>query len=595
MAVAGQYDFLFAIGMLFAFLDAWNIGANDVANSFATSVSSRSLTLMQAMIIASFMEFGGAVLVGGRVADTIRNKIVLVENFENQPYVLMLGMVCALVGSSTWLTIATSIGMPVSTTHCIVGGVIGMGVATLGADGIVWGWKGKGVAQIIASWFVAPAIAGGFATIIFLITKYAVLKRKNPLKWGFLMVPMYFGLTSGILTMVIVWKGAPNLHLDKWNDNQVIACVLGVTFTVIALCLLFFVPYLHRLLVKEDWTLKWYHIFLGPLLYKRGPVPEAPEGTQVNVIQDYYRGHATRADLEAANIKSSTIADMEQLKREKDARDNGGEIPARDDDSIDGQKQVVIDSDKEVAARRDTRSLRSIEVEDAGPWYKPKNLSKILVDAFLHGVRKDVVEEQSKASRLAGNIHDVHARAAHFDNKTEHLYSFLQVLTAATASFAHGANDVSNAVGPLSTIYLVWHTGKIGKKADVPIWVLAYGGAAIIIGLWTYGYNIMRNMGNRLTLQSPSRGFSMELGAAVTVVMATRLSLPISTTQCIVGATMGVALCNGDVKALNWRMVAWCYAGWIITLPVAGVIAGCLMGIIINAPTWVPPAHIKGL
>lgn len=458
-----------------------------------------------------------------------------------------------------------------------------MGIATLGADGVVWGWEGKGVAQIFASWFIAPAISGGFAAIIFLITKYGVLKRENPLKWGFIMVPMYFGLTSGILTMVIVWKGAPNLKLDSWGTGQIVGCVLGVAFAVIALCLLFFVPYLHRLLVKEDWTLKWYHIFLGPLLYKRGPVPEAPEGTQVNIVQDYYRGHATRADLEAANIKASTIADLEHLKRQKDARDNGGEVPARDFDSIEAEK-------REANTDHNSKSLSAVENEDAGPWYLPKNLLKIIIDAVMHGVRKDVIAEQSKESRLAGNLADTHARAAHFDNKTEHLYSFLQVLTAATASFAHGANDVSNAVGPLSTIYLVWNSGTIAKKADVPIWILCYGGAAIVIGLWTYGYNIMRNLGNRLTLQSPSRGFSMELGAAVTVVMATRLSLPVSTTQCIVGATMGVALCNGDLKALNWRMVAWCYAGWIITLPIAGIISGCLMGIIINAPHWTPPA-----
>ena len=116
MAVLHQYDYIFAIGMLFAFLDAWNIGANDVANSFATSVSSRSLTMKQAMLIATVMEFAGAVLVGSRVADTIRSKILSVSAFEQQPAILMLGMMCALVGSSTWLTVATKMGLPVSTT-----------------------------------------------------------------------------------------------------------------------------------------------------------------------------------------------------------------------------------------------------------------------------------------------------------------------------------------------------------------------------------------------------------------------------------------------------------------------------------------------
>jgi len=119
----------------------------------------------------------------------------------------MLGMMCALVGSSTWLTIATSIGLPVSTTHCIVGAVVGMGIAAVGVDGVTWGWNGKGVAQICASWVIAPAIAGAFAAVVFTITKYGVLKRNNPLRWGLIMVPIYFAFTSAILTMVIVWKG----------------------------------------------------------------------------------------------------------------------------------------------------------------------------------------------------------------------------------------------------------------------------------------------------------------------------------------------------------------------------------------------------
>ena len=138
----------------------------------------------------------------------------------------------------------------------------------------------------------------------------------------------------------------------------------------------------------------------------------------------------------------------------------------------------------------------------------------------------------------------------------------------------------------MAAVYLIWSTGTLASKSPVPIWILIYGGAAISIGLWTYGYNIMRNLGNRLTLHSPSRGFSMELGSAVTVVMATRLALPISTTQCIVGATVGVGLCAGTYKSINWRMVLWIYGGWVITLPITGIISGCLMGIIINAPQW---------
>lgn len=573
-----QYDYIFAIGMIFSFLDAWNIGANDVANSFATSVSSRSLTLKQAMMVATVMEFTGSVAVGARVADTIRSKILKVAQFEKNPEVLMLGMMCALIGSSTWLSIATKLGLPVSTTHCIVGGVIGMGIASLGTSGVVWGWDGKGVAQIVASWAIAPAISAAFGAIIFSITKYAVLKRSNPLKWGFFLVPIYFAFTSGILTMVVVWKGAQTVDLSEWGPGQLAGCILGVAFGVALLVSIFFVPFLKRKLVDEDWTLRWYHVVLGPALLYRGPVPAPPH--EVQIIQDYYRGHATKEDLQNANLNATTIKDMEHLKANHDLQ-AAGTSKMKDIEAVGGTVSIPeSETDRE-------RDLAALEKEDAGPWYLPRNLGRIIWKGFMHGVEKDVVAEQaqnSKSGALVGNIAEMHARAAHFDNKTEHLYSFLQVLTAATASFAHGANDVSNAVGPLATIFLIWNTGKVSSKAPVPIWILVYGGAAIVIGLWTYGYNIMRNLGNRLTLHSPTRGFSMELGAATTVVMATRLALPVSTTQCIVGSTMGVALCNGDLKALNWRIVAWCYMGWIITLPIAGIISGCVMGIIINAP-----------
>lgn len=575
-AISSQYDYIFALTLIFAFLDAWNIGANDVANSFATSVSSRSLTLRQAMMIATVMEFTGAVTVGARVSDTIRSKIVNVDIFTEQPIVLMLGMLCAIIGSSTWLTVATIMGLPVSTTHCIIGGVIGMGIAAGGIDGVSWSWEKKGVAQVVSSWVIAPAIAGAFAAIIFSITKYGVLKRSNPLKWGFVMVPVYFGFTSGILTMLIVWKGAPSLNLDKWNTAQICGTIFGVSAAVMLLVITFFLPWLHRKLVMDDWTIEWRHLPLGPMLLKRGPVPPPPEGINVQVVQDYYRGHATLADLEAAKMHPDTISTMEHLKSNKLAMEGG--MISREKETA-GSKQQV-----------NTNSLEQLERDDAGPWYLPKNLPTALKKAFLHGVSKDIVEEQKKGSNmLTRNLEDVIARGAHYDNKAEHLYSFLQVLTAATSSFAHGANDVSNAVGPLATVYLIWSSGTLAKKSPVPVWVLVYGGTGIVIGLWTYGYNIMRSLGNRLTLHSPTRGFSMELGSAMTVVFATRMAIPISTTQCIVGATMGVALCNGDIRALNWRMVAWCYAGWIITLPIAGLISGCLMGIIINAPHWDGP------
>ncbi|GMF02219.1 unnamed protein product [Ambrosiozyma monospora] len=202
-----------------------------------------------------------------------------------------------------------------------------------------------------------------------------------------------------------------------------------------------------------------------------------------------------------------------------------------------------------------------------------------------HCVRWDVIEQQVyDSSILSHGVENIHARSRHYDIKVEHVFSMLQAITACTMSFAHGSNDISNAAGPLSTIYLVWTTNTTTKKADVPIWVLCFTAASLCVGLWTLSYKIMANLGNKLILQSPSRGFCIELGAAITVVMATRLSIPVSTTQIATGCTVFVGLCNMDWRAINWRVVAWCYLGWLITLPVAGLIAGILNGIIINAP-----------
>ncbi|KIV92870.1 hypothetical protein PV10_04134 [Exophiala mesophila] len=581
MVALPQYDYIFAFAMIFSFLDAWNIGANDVANSFATSVSSRSLTMLQAMVIATVCEFGGAVLAGARVSGTIKNGIIRVNDFTENPSVLMLGMLCALVGSSLWLTLATKIGLPVSTSHSIVGGIIGTGFATLGASGVNWSWKG--VSQVFAAWGIAPGIAGGFAAIIFLITKYAVLERKNSLRNGLWMVPVYFGVTAAVLTMSIVWKGAASLNLDDWGAGETAGTIFGTAAGVVLLYAIFLLPFLYRRLVMEDWTLKSWEVIKGPLLWRRGPVPPIPEGHAGAVIQDYYRGHnfgtpGAEVPADGSLEPSPAAGGLKEAQAGADGAASNSSIEEKGPGGLDPYLSL-----------EDRSKLKAQEY----PWKTPRGFWDRCVYYFMRGVNRDIVEEQTSAKPkgfaaniLAKDLSKIHVHVPHYDNKTEHLYSFLQVMTAAVASFGHGANDVSNAVGPLSAIYGIWQTNEASSRSEVPIWILAYGGAAISIGLWMYGYNMMRNLGNRLTLHSPSRGFSMELGAALTVVIATRLALPISTTQCITGATVGVGLCSGTLRAINWRMIAWIYMGWFITLPVAATISGGLMAIIINAPRW---------
>lgn len=171
------------------------LGANDVANSFATSVSSRSLTLKQAMMIASVCEFAGSVAVGDRVAETVRNKIVDPRHFEDHPQVLLLSLMCAIIGSSVFLTFATRYGMPVSTTHSIVGGMVGAATASIGIDKVNWSWRG--VPQVFAAWVVAPGIAGVFGGILFFFTKRMVLVKPAAVRRAFYSIPFYTFLTVG--------------------------------------------------------------------------------------------------------------------------------------------------------------------------------------------------------------------------------------------------------------------------------------------------------------------------------------------------------------------------------------------------------------
>ena len=350
-------------------------------------------------------------------------------------------------------------------------------------------------------------------------------------------VPFFFGVTSGICTMLIVWKGAANLDLDDWGTAPTVGTIFGVAVGVGLLSIVFLLPYIHVKLVREDWQLKQWQVIQGPLLLRRPMSPPMPEG--VRLIPDYYAGHKTRDELDTqgSNTSQETRTDGESLGKHKahtGEKDTGS--------SSESDRDIIIpDETKLQAAIGGVQGHASTLTAAQGKWWEPVNLLKSAKYAFFRGVKMDVVEEQSHGAAneikfiqkllIGKGMEDKHARVAHFDNKVEHLYSFLQVMTAMTASFAHGANDVSNAMGPLSAIYNIWVTGTTGEDSPVPIWVLVFGGAAIAIGLWTYGYNLMRNLGNRITLHSPARGFCMELAAAITVVLATRLALPVSTTQ----------------------------------------------------------------
>ncbi|KAK1927683.1 phosphate transporter [Papiliotrema laurentii] len=572
MAALPQWDYIFVIALLFAALDAYNIGANDVANSFATSVSSRSLSLRQACFLAAICEFLGAVLVGAKVAGTIKNSIISLDVFEGNAGVAMLAFTCALVASATWLMIATKNSWPVSTTYSLVSALAGVGVAVGGWDAPNWGWNGsKGLGAIWAGMGIAPAISAGFAATVYLITKFAVLDRENSIKKALMISPIYFFTVTAVLTMSIVYKGSPELKLDKLPGTTIALAIVLTSLVISILSMIFWLPYVYVKVVRKDHTIRWYHFFYGPLLWKR-PAPEVDENAQF--VPDYrVRDRDTPAKpVQPGSATASNSGDVE-TKSDPEA----GSVGQSNESQIPATQAPLEEVEKD-------------EHKIEGYWWTPKNLYIIfrykIIQGLLHGSSVDIHKMQTEGGSAAANarLAKMHERSNQYPNETEHLYSFLQVLTACTNSFAHGANDVSNAIGPFAAVYYIWQNGTFGKNTPTPTWILAFGGAMIVIGLATYGYKIMAAIGNRITLMSPSRGFSMELGASITVLLASQYGIPVSTTMCIIGATIGVGVVSSGPAGVNWRAIGWVFLGWVLTVPIAGISAGCLMGIILNAP-----------
>ncbi|CAI7612676.1 unnamed protein product [Penicillium palitans] len=591
-----QYDYIFAIGTLFAMLDAFNNGANDVANSWATSVSSRSISYRQAMVLGTIFEFVGAVAVGARTADTIKNGIIPNSAFQGNAGVQMLAFTCALAAASSWVMWCTKNSAHVSSTYSLISAVAGVGVATVGASQVQWGWNdGKGLGAIFAGLGMAPVISGCFGAIIFLLIKYLVHVRRNPISWAVWSAPFFFLVAATICTLSIVYKGSPNLGLNKKPGWYVAAVTMGTGGGVCLLSAIFFVPFLHARVIKKDSSVKWWMVIQGPLLFTR-PVPTDSEVAKVPnyaVVQDEPEYPEPQLPVDEKEPKAGVASIPGSTEEQSFDRLEANQLTYR---------EVMAQSDNRHNAKLlESRgpigwAMRLLRDNPMGPGeiYEFRNMKRmakripaIITVGLLYGFHYDIHTAQSgnEGTPEGERMKRVYANAEKYPNEVEHTYSFIQVITACTASFAHGANDIGNSVGPWAAIYSAWSTGTpAASKSPVPIWQLAVLAICISIGLCTYGYNIMKVMGNKITYHSPSRGSSMEMGAAITVLVFSQYSLPVSTSMCITGATVGVGLCNGTYKAVNWQRVGLLLAAWIMTIPIAGTIGGCLMGLILNAP-----------
>ncbi|KAF2657687.1 phosphate transporter [Lophiostoma macrostomum CBS 122681] len=601
-----QYTYVFVIGTFFAMLDAYNNGANDVANAWATSVSSRSISYRQAMVFGTVFEMLGAITVGARTADTIKNGIIPNSAFKGDAGVQMLAFTCALAAASSWVMWCTRNSAHVSSTYSLISAVAGVGVATVGAANVQWGWNGgKGLGAIFAGLGMAPAISGGFGATIFMLIKLIVHIRKNPVPWAVYTSPFFFLIAGTICTLSIVYKGSPNLGLNKKPSWYVATVTMGTGGGVCLLAALFFVPFVHAKVIKKDYTVKWWMFIQGPLLLKREPPADASEAKVPNyaVIQeDEFDDAATpRSGSDSEYGNSPKIPAEDQITPEEKEQYTRHATKATEVKQL-TYKELAAEGERRLHAKLLTKrgpigwGMRALRDNPMGPGeiYELNNMKiaikripAMITVGLLYGMHYDIHAAQTgvQGTPEGARMQRVYANAEKYPNEVEHTYSFVQILTACTASFAHGANDIGNSVGPWAVIYGAWSTGNAAAaKAPVPVWQLAVLSATISLGLITYGYNIMKVMGNKITYHSPSRGCSMEMGAAITVLVFSQFSLPVSTSMCITGATVGVGLCNGTLKAVNFQRVGLLVLAWIMTIPIAGMLGGVLMGLFLNAP-----------
>jgi len=463
---------LIILALVISFYMAWNIGANDVANAMGTSVGSGALTLKQAILVAVIMEFAGAFLVGSHVTNTVRKGIIDPVVFSGDPNSYIYGMIAALLAAGTWLNIASYKGWPVSTTHSIVGAVLGFGIIFSGFSSIHW----SKVSQIAASWVVSPLLSGTISFLIFCLLRKVIFDSKTPVLAAKRITPFLVFFVVGILTLVLVFKGLKNLHLDlPLSQALILASLVGL---------------------------------LGALI---------------------------------------SIPLVNKVKTPK----------------YENEESEFIDPKVEKGIQKVVMHLRRIKESVTGE----------LSDEVTHLLDKSEIV----SNQLERYSHKKHLST---DFQTvEKIFIYLQILSACFVAFAHGANDVANAIGPLAGVISAIKNGVVEMEAQVPLFILLLGGLGIVIGLATWGWRVIETIGKYITELTPTRGFAAEFGAAITIVLASKLALPVSTTHTLVGAVLGVGLARG-LSSLNLRTIRDIVISWVITIPASALFTGVFYYII---------------
>ena len=566
---------------------AWGIGANDVANSFATSVGSKALSLRQAVVVAAIFEFAGAMLLGSGVTSTIRKGIAKIDAYTYSPELLMYMMLCAMLSAGLWLALATFLELPVSTTHSMVGAIVGASMIAAGADSVIWYSAPKGgdnpfpggVVSIILAWIITPAIAALVAGLLFLFTKVVVLNARNPFKMSLIFFPLFTFITAWVITYFVIQKG-----VNGWMKNETYSgtladlpsCPPGGDSSKYKVssdqttgegdsC---------QLLPPEDVT-----VTLSSCKIPDGTaawIAAVTAGVCAIVVTIGLKLVIKLVNKDMAEYERM-VAEVEEAKMAKLADAESGESG----DDVKGAHSGQLSSQPSFipGEKRGRTPGMLADMRKSRVW-----------KAVSYGTSQDIHEVTVTSEK----IKEIHARAQVFDVKTEFSFKYLQVITACANSFAHGANDVANSIGTWAAIYGVWQCTCAASKVSVPIWMFAVGGLGIVAGLATYGFKIMRALGVKLVKITNSRGYCAELTSAVTVIVASRYGFPVSTTQVITGAITGIGIVevisakmrkeSRPNSAFNWMLLLKFFLGWVATIVIAGLVAAAFTAQGIYAP-----------
>lgn len=470
--VPNHHWVLFILASIFGVFMAFNIGGNDVANSFGTSVGAKTVTIKQALIIAAVFELSGAVFAGGEVTKTIRSGIVVFPE-SLDPMLFVLIMLSALLSSGVWIFIATKKGLPVSTTHSIVGGILGASitVGVLNFSGaqtlsmVNWGEIGK----IASSWIISPLLGGVASYLIFAYIHKKVLSPSKSL----------------------------NSQLKRLKKS------------------------------KKEFKEQFF-----------ANIKQMPQGEQIRELS------AIVLDDEEEHEHSFYRKKMKEFKE--------------------SEKEIDVFAQ----ARKHIPIIGCVGAVFIASMLLFKGLSKVstlgiaekIWIIFIIGIVTYIVTYAVVSIVKKTEL-----------NKTiDRIFSWFQIFTASAFAFSHGANDISNALGPFAAILDVFKNGIINPTTPVPFAVMMMFGVSLVAGLWFLGKEVIATVGSKLAQIRPTTGFSAELGASIIILFATIFGIPVSSTHILIGAVLGIGIYNHNA---NWRTMKPIGLAWLITLPAAGLLA----------------------